>query len=83
MNFRTVQEQVGEDSMVGIGKPGLADLALQDKQLVPQRQDVDVFVSVTHRQQAQERKGVGRGEIGQAQQYDRSSCRQCLEHVKL
>ncbi|MGI5518637.1 hypothetical protein [Streptomyces sp. CA-106131] len=69
---REVVEQAGEDSTVGIGEPGLADLALQDQQLVSQCQDLDVFVSVTHRQQAQERKGVGRGEVGQAQQHDRS-----------
>jgi hypothetical protein len=29
--------------VVGIGERGLAHLALQDQQLVPQRQDLDVF----------------------------------------
>jgi hypothetical protein len=42
-------------------------LALQDKELVPQRQYLDVLVAVAHRQQAHERQGVGRSEIGQAQ----------------
>jgi hypothetical protein len=60
-------EQAGEDRAVGVHKGGLADLALQDQQLVPERKDLDVLVSVVHRQQAQEREGVGRGEVGQAQ----------------
>jgi len=36
---------------VGRGEAGLAGLALQDSQLVAQRQDLDVFVGVAHRQQ--------------------------------
>ncbi|MEV6296301.1 hypothetical protein AB0M41_39120 [Streptomyces sp. NPDC051896] len=32
--------------------------------------DLDVFVPVAHRRQAQERKGVVRGEVGQAQQHE-------------
>ncbi|MFD0031469.1 hypothetical protein ACWGDS_43115 [Streptomyces sp. NPDC055059] len=67
-----VVEQAGEDSAVGVGERGLADLALQDQQLVTQCEDLDVFVSVTHRQQAQEREGVGSGEVGEAQQHERS-----------
>ncbi|MER6128756.1 hypothetical protein ABT173_40605 [Streptomyces sp. NPDC001795] len=67
-----VVEQAGEDSAVGVGERGLADLALQYEQLVPQGKDLDVFVPVAHRQQAQERQGVGRGEAGQAQKHDRS-----------
>jgi hypothetical protein len=27
---------------------------------------LDVFIAIAHRQQAQERQGVGRGEVGQA-----------------
>ncbi|MCQ4045637.1 hypothetical protein ACFOSC_00185 [Streptantibioticus rubrisoli] len=61
-----VVEQAGEDSAVGVGERGLADLALKDQQLVSQREDLDVFVPVTHRQQAQEREGVRSGEVGQA-----------------
>ncbi|MFB7112520.1 hypothetical protein [Streptomyces sp. NPDC056190] len=52
-------EQPGEGAGLGIGEGGLADLALQYKQLVPQGEDLDVFVAVAHRQQAQERQGVG------------------------
>jgi hypothetical protein len=46
---RDVMEQAGEDGAVGVGERGLADLALQDQQLVPQRQDFHVFVPVAHR----------------------------------
>jgi hypothetical protein len=40
-------------------------MASQDQELVPQGEDLDVFVAVAHREQAQEREGVGRGEAGQ------------------
>jgi hypothetical protein len=60
-------EQAGEDRTVGVGEGRPADLALQDQQLVPEHQDLDVFVTIAHRQQAQEREGVGRGKVGQAQ----------------
>ncbi|MGW1093680.1 hypothetical protein ACWD4L_47930 [Streptomyces sp. NPDC002596] len=63
-------EQAGEDSAVGVRERGLADLALQDEQLVPKCKVLDVFVPVAHRQQAQEREGFGRGEVGQAQQHE-------------
>ncbi|MFF4519450.1 hypothetical protein, partial [Streptomyces mirabilis] len=62
--------QAGEDSAVGVGERGLADLALQDQQLVPQRQDLHVLLSVAHWQQAQERKGVGHGETRKTQQHE-------------
>jgi hypothetical protein len=65
-------EQAGEDGAVGIGERGLANLALQDQQLVPQREDLYVFVPLAHRKQPQEREGVGYGEVRQAQQHDRS-----------
>ncbi|MEU6572611.1 hypothetical protein [Streptomyces sp. NPDC046805] len=46
-----VVEQAGEDGAVGIGEGGLADLALEDQQLVSKHQDLDVFVPLTHRQE--------------------------------
>lgn len=67
-----VVEQAGEDGEIGVGEVRLPDLALEDQQLVPQREDLDVLVSVAHGQEAQERQGVGRGEVGEAQQHDRS-----------
>ncbi len=66
-----VVEQAGEDSAVGVFESGLADLALQDQQLVPQR-PYRLCLPVAHRQQTQEADAVGRSKIGQAQQHDRS-----------
>jgi hypothetical protein len=45
---------------------------LMEGQLVPQGKDLDVFLPIVHGQQAQEREGVGHGEVGQAQQHGRS-----------
>jgi hypothetical protein len=39
---------------------------LQYEQLMPQDKALDAFVPVAHRQQAQEREGVGGRETGQA-----------------
>ncbi|WP_229698844.1 hypothetical protein [Wenjunlia tyrosinilytica] len=75
-------EQTGEDRAIGVGEGGFANLALQDKELVPQRQDLDFLIAVAHRQETQERQGVGRGEVGQAHQHDRSSCRRRPGQVK-
>jgi hypothetical protein len=69
---REVVEQAGEDGAVGVGEGGFADLAFQDQWLVPERQDLDVLLAVAHRQEAQERQGVGRSEVGEAQQHERS-----------
>ncbi|MFD8381424.1 hypothetical protein ACFV2X_23295 [Streptomyces sp. NPDC059679] len=70
--FGEVVQQAGEDGTVAVGEARLADLTPQDQQLLPEYEDLDVLVSVAHRQEAQERQGVGRGEVGQAQQHDRS-----------
>ncbi|MEU8727020.1 MULTISPECIES: hypothetical protein [Streptomyces] len=50
--FGEVVEQAGEDGTVAVGEGGLADLALQDQQLMPEDQDLDVLVSVAHWQEA-------------------------------
>ncbi|SOF02062.1 hypothetical protein SAMN05446589_9132 [Streptomyces sp. OV198] len=65
--FGELVQQAGEDRAVGLGEHRLLGLALQDKELVAQRQYLGVLVAVVHRQRAQERQGVGRSEIGQAQ----------------
>jgi hypothetical protein len=65
-------EQAGEHHPIGVGDRGCADLALQDEELVAQGEDLDVVVTVTHGQQPQQREGVRHGEVGQAQQHDRS-----------
>jgi hypothetical protein len=59
-------EQAGEQRALGVGERGLADLALQDQQLMSQREDLDVFVSRAHRQEPQKREGVGHGKVGQS-----------------
>ncbi|MFE4678649.1 hypothetical protein [Streptomyces sp. NPDC056723] len=46
-----VVEKAREQRAVGVGERGLAYLALQYQQLVSQREDLDVFVPVAHRQQ--------------------------------
>lgn len=43
-------EQGGEERPVGRGEPGFGDPALQDGELVTEREDFDVFVGVAHRQ---------------------------------
>jgi hypothetical protein len=78
-----VEEQAGENRAAGAGERGLAGLALQDQQLVPQGKYPDVFAPVTHRQQAQERAGGGGSEAGQALQHNRSSCRPCPAQAKI
>ncbi|MEU5927118.1 hypothetical protein ABZ817_26575 [Streptomyces antimycoticus] len=50
--FGEVVEQAGEDRTVAVGEGRLAGLTLQDQQLVPEHQDLDVLVSVAHRQEA-------------------------------
>ena len=69
---REVVEQSREHHAIGLGERGLADLALQDDELVPQRQDLDVLPLIAHGQEAHERERVRQGEVGQAQQHDRS-----------
>ncbi|GAA3650959.1 hypothetical protein GCM10022420_028240 [Streptomyces iranensis] len=47
-----VVEQAGEDGTVAVGEGRLADLTLQDQQLVPEYEDLDVLLSVAYRQEA-------------------------------
>ena len=65
-------EQAGEDGAAGLGEGGSADMGLQNHELVSERKDLDVLVAVAHRQQAKDGEGVGRSEVGQAQQHGRS-----------
>jgi hypothetical protein len=50
-------------------------LAFKDGDLVAQGKNLDVFVPIAHRQQPQHGEGVRDGEIGQAEEHERSSCR--------
>ena len=65
-------EQGGEQSAVRAGErwPVIAELALQDGELVSQGEDLGVLVPVAHRQPPQQGEGVGRGQVGQSQQHD-------------
>ncbi|MFD1323622.1 hypothetical protein [Micromonospora sonneratiae] len=49
-------------------------LPLQDGDLVAQREDFGAFVSISHRQQPQERERVGHTAVGQSQQHNDHSC---------
>ncbi|MEU5646400.1 hypothetical protein [Streptomyces milbemycinicus] len=49
--FGQVAQKAGEDGTVAVGEARLADLTLQDQQLVPEYEDLDVLVSVAHRQE--------------------------------
>jgi hypothetical protein len=48
-------QQGGQERSVGGGepRPGSAELPLQDRNLVAQRQDLDILVPVAHRKQSQ------------------------------
>ncbi|MBO3680480.1 hypothetical protein J5X86_36740 [Streptomyces sp. NEAU-YJ-81] len=50
--FGEVVEQAGEDGAVSVGEGRLASPALQDQQLMTEYEDLDVFISVAHRQEA-------------------------------
>ncbi|MFD5125321.1 hypothetical protein [Streptomyces sp. NPDC058385] len=65
-------KEAGEHGVVGGGEGGLADLALQDQQLMAECEGLEVLLVSAHRQQAQDRQDVGRSEVGQTQQRDSS-----------
>jgi hypothetical protein len=71
---RQTTRQSGHERTIDIRERGLGDLALKNQQLMPEHQDLHVLLLLTHRQQAQQGKSVGRGKVGQAQQHERSSC---------
>ncbi|MGW0590042.1 hypothetical protein [Streptosporangium sp. NPDC002607] len=71
------QEGGEEGSVLGREpRPGTdAELPFEDGDLVTQGEDLDVLVPISHREQPQRGEGVRDGEIGQAKEHDRSSCR--------
>ncbi|WP_422664848.1 transposase [Acrocarpospora corrugata] len=75
--WRRRQEGGEEGSVLGREpRPGTdAELPFEDGDLVTQGEDLDVLVPISHREQPQRREGVRDGEIGQAKEHDRSSCR--------
>jgi hypothetical protein len=66
-------EERGQESAIRRGDTWPVDLPLQDGQLVPQRQYLDVLVNVAHRQQPYEGEHARHGEVGQSQQHGRSA----------
>jgi hypothetical protein len=68
-------QQGGEERPVGRGEAGFVGLALQDGELVAQRQNLEVFVRVAHGQQPYEGEDARERQVGQSQQHDRPSWR--------
>jgi hypothetical protein len=70
-------QQRGQQRSIGRGEPDLlrAELALQHRDLVPQRQDFDVLVSITDRQQPQQRERVRHTQVCQSKEHERASSR--------
>ncbi|MEU1629789.1 hypothetical protein ABZ746_31725 [Streptomyces sp. NPDC020096] len=67
-----VQER-GKESAVRRGDARPVDLPLQDRQLVAQRQHLDVPVNLAHRKQPHQGEHARHGEVGQSQQHDPSA----------
>ncbi len=64
-------EECGQEGAVGLLKAGalVAESALQDGELVTEREDLGVLVVVAHRDQPQGGEGVGDGDAGQAYEH--------------
>jgi hypothetical protein len=71
-----VQQRRQERPITGI-EPHLlgAQLPLQHRKLMPQRENLDVLVAIAHRQQTQKRERVRDTQVRQSQQHGRPSCR--------
>jgi len=67
----------------GEPRPVWTKLPLQDRELVAQREDLRVFVPVSHRSQPQRREYVRHTEIGQSQQHSRSPCHSVPQRTSL
>jgi transposase len=61
----------------GRGEPDLplAQLAFQNRDLMPQSEDLDGFGPIAHRKKTQDREGVRHRQVGQSQQHSLSSFR--------
>jgi hypothetical protein len=73
---QSVQER-GEEGPVGGGEPDLVavQLSFEHRDLVAEKQDLGVLGAVAHRQQPQQREGVGHAEVGQSEEHDDTSSR--------
>jgi len=71
-----MQERGEQGAVGGLELDPLAvELALQHDDLVAQREDLDVLVTITAGQQAQQRERVRDTEVGQATQHGAASSR--------
>jgi hypothetical protein len=70
-------QQRGQPGPIDRLEPDLlpVELALQHRELVAQRQDLDVLVAVTARQQPQQRERVRDTQVRQSQQHAAASSR--------
>jgi hypothetical protein len=70
-------QQGGEPGPVSPGEADLlaALLPFEDRELMPQRQDLGIVAPVAHRQQPQQYEGVGHAEVGQSKQHNGPSWR--------
>ncbi|MER6004046.1 hypothetical protein ABT120_36155 [Nonomuraea angiospora] len=60
-----------------------AELSFKNGDLVAQGKDLDVLVPIAHRRQPQRGEGVRYGQVGQAEERGRSSCRTCLPFLRV
>jgi hypothetical protein len=70
-------QQCGQQRSIGGGELHLlgAELALQHRDLVPQRHDLDVLVSIIDRQQPQQRERIRNAQVCQSKQHETASSR--------
>jgi hypothetical protein len=68
---RKLVQQCRQERSISRSEPHLlaAELPLQHRDLMPQHEDLEVFVSIAHRQQAEHRKRARYAQVGQSQQH--------------
>jgi hypothetical protein len=64
-------QQRGQKGPISRSEPHLLapEVPLQHRDLVPQNEDLDVLVSIAHRQQTQHRQRVSHAQVGQSHQH--------------
>ncbi|MFL6052039.1 MAG: hypothetical protein ACJ72W_03835 [Actinoallomurus sp.] len=74
---RHPMQQRRQERPIARGEPHsvAAELALQHRDLMTQREDLRILVPIAHRQQTQHRERVRHSQVSQSQQHDRPSSR--------
>ncbi|WP_370088415.1 hypothetical protein [Streptacidiphilus sp. MAP12-16] len=67
LGHRQMVQERSQQGAVAQGEHGSADLALQNGELVAQRKNLNVLVTVAHRQQTYEGEGVRHRNVDQSQ----------------